>query len=37
MNNEYYYITIGKEKAEYNTKLEEIRQLVPKVIEKEKY
>ena len=37
MNYEDYSYTIAKEKAEYNTKLEEIRQLVPKVIEKEKY
>lgn len=36
-NYEDYAYTLAKEKAEYNAKLKEIRQLMPKVVEKQKY
>lgn len=34
---EDYAYKLAKEKAEYNTKLDEVRQLIPKVIKEEKY
>ncbi len=34
---EDYAYTLAKEKAEYNIKLKEVRQLIPKIVKEEKY